>query len=393
MAEPRPHSIPAPVHAPPDDAEMASRLDRVQARMADEGLDAYVAASPDNVYYLTNFANFVHERPFVLVVPRSGPPAFVVPKLERSHVEARSVGRLELVTYPEYPAPEGERWSDRFVPLLRSAGRVGVESACPLEIYDEVPGQRVRTDIVNRVRMVKSTYEIGRLAHAGAIISEAHAVLLGMSRPGVTTLQLYAAITGRMTARLLQDIPGANMLATMMAAIVLPPSLSHDPHNFTGAFAALEAGGSHVSGVIIRANGYAAELERTFFIGAVPEAAKRPFDTMMAARRLTFDLLRPGESMSEIDERVTNVLVRAGYQANLLHRTGHSFGVTGHEAPFLARGYAGIVQPGMLFSVEPGIYLPGVGGFRHSDTVLVTETGNVSLTTAPDTLEALTLPA
>jgi Xaa-Pro dipeptidase len=370
---------------------MARRLERVQAGMADKGLDACVVVNPDNVYYLTAFANFVHERPFVLVVPRIGVPTFVVPTLERSHVEARSIGPLDLVSYFEYPAPKGERWCDRLRPLFRPGARVGVESACPLEIYDEVPGERVRTDVVNDVRMVKSDYEIGRLAHAGQILDDAHAALLEMSRPGVTVLQMYAALTSRMMGRVLHDIPGANVLATSSAAIVLPPSISHDPHNFTGAFAALSEGGPHVSGVVVRANGYAAELERTFFLGSVPEAARRPFDAMMEARHLAFDLLRPGASMSDIDERVTSVLIRAGYEANLLHRTGHSFGVTGHEAPFLARGYARIVQPGMLFSIEPGIYLPGVGGFRHSDTVLVTASGNISLTSAPDTLAELTI--
>jgi Xaa-Pro dipeptidase len=392
MSSPLPtQTVPTPICTPPDGAEIAGRLARVQAGMADEGLDAYVAVSPDNVYYLTNFANFVHERPFVLVVRRTDPPYFVVPTLERSHVEARSIGRLDLVCYFEYPAPEGARWCDRFRTLFRPGARVGVESACPLEVFDEVPGERVRTDIVNRARMVKSHYEVGRLAHAARVISEAHAALLDMSRPGVTMLQIYGEISALVTRRVLRDIPGANMLATSSAAIVLPPSISHDPHNFTGTFAALEEGGPHVSGVMVRANGYAAELERTFFLGSVPEPARRPFETMMEARRLAFELLRPGAGMSEIDERVTDVLVRAGYQANLLHRTGHSFGVTGHEAPFLARGSAGVVEAGMLFSVEPGIYLPGVGGFRHSDTVLVTDRGNVSLTSAPDTLEALTV--
>ena len=96
--------------------------------------------------------------------------------------------------------------------------------------------------------------------------------------------------------------------------------------------------------------------------------------------------------MSEVDRQVNEVLRAAGYGDNLLHRTGHSFGVTYHERPFLAEGYEHEVKANMVFSIEPGIYLPGIGGFRFSDTVLVTETGNQNLTSAPDTLAEMTLP-
>ena len=88
---------------------MRSRLARVRDLMAAQELDACVAFSPDNVFYLTNFANFVHERPFVLVVAKTGEPRFVVPKLEIPHVRARAVGELELVEYPEFPAPPATR--------------------------------------------------------------------------------------------------------------------------------------------------------------------------------------------------------------------------------------------------------------------------------------------
>ena len=111
---------------------------------------------------------------------------------------------------------------------------------------------------------------------------------------------------------------------------------------------------------------------------------------MLEARRIAFERTVPGAIMGHIDQNVRD-LWKHGYLDALLHRTGHSFGVTGHEAPFLAVGYERVVEPGMLFSIEPGIYLPGIGGFRHSDTALVTEHGNVSLTTGRDDLEGLVL--
>ena len=202
---------------------------------------------------------------------------------------------------------------------------------------------------------------------------------------------LFGAVSRSMTGRMLRDMPNANMLASSFAAVVQPPSISHDPHNFTDVFAKLEEGGPHVTVVNCRVNGYGAEVERTFFINSVPDEARKRFDVMLEARRIAFELLRPGAVMSDVDQATRDCFEKHGYLDNLLHRTGHSFGVTGHEAPFLAIGYDRVVEPGMLFSIEPGIYFEGLGGFRFSDTVLVTEDGNVSLTSAPETLEALTL--
>ena len=93
--------------------------------MARLELDAYVTSTPDNTYYLTNFANYVHERPFVLVVGREGPPLFVAPKLEIPHIRHRSVGALDLVPYREFPAPEGDGWEDALAEALDGAKRIG----------------------------------------------------------------------------------------------------------------------------------------------------------------------------------------------------------------------------------------------------------------------------
>lgn len=381
--------LPQPITTPPDAPEMARRIARVREGMAREGLDAYVVHGPDNVFYLTNFHNYVHERPFVLVVPPAGPLRFVVPHLEEEHVRVRAVGEVELVRYFEFPAPAGEEWSDRLRDALDGAARVGVESICPLQVAEAIPGERVRTDVVDEARMVKTEYEIGRLAHAARVVSEGHAELHAACRPGEMIVGLYGTITRSMTLRMLRDMPHANMLASSFAAVVQPPSLSHDPHNFTDVFARIEEGGPHVSVINSRVNGYGAEIERTFFLNTVPEAARRPFDVMMEARRIAFEHTRPGESMSAVDQAVRDHLEKHGYGEALLHRTGHSFGVTGHEAPFLAVSYDRTIEPGMLFSIEPGVYLPGLGGFRHSDTVLATDDGNLSLTEAPDGLDDL----
>jgi len=333
----------------------------------------------------------VHERPFILVFRREGIPKCVVPYLEESHLRTRAKCELETVRYFEYPAPEAENWFDVYAPLIKEDDCVGVESAMTLRIYDRTPGDKIKTDIIDEVRLVKTEYEIGRNVHACQILNEGHDKLLEVCRPGMMLFELYGAVTQVMMARVVTEIPMANPLISRPVAIVLPPSLSHDPHNFTNVFLQMEQGGPHVSGVAGQIDGYGVELERTFFLGSVPDKARDPFQVMMEGRTLAYEQLKPGANMSNIDASVRKVYEKAGYGDKILHRTGHGFGITGHEGPYLAVGYNRELQPGMLVSIEPGIYIPGLGGFRHSDTVLITNDGYIKLTDAPDSLEELTI--
>jgi len=385
-------ALPAPVTEAPSKDELAGRLARVQGLMEEEGLDTYVSFDPVNVYYLTNFANNVHERPFLLVIPKRGTPTMVAPLLETSHVEVRARCDLEYATYYEFPAPEGENWYDVYRALIDPGARVGVEPAMPVGICQRTPGETVVTDIIDEVRMVKSEYEIGRNVHACGVIELGHEKLLEICRPGVIEGIIYAATSQVMMARILSDVPHANIIVTRAVGAVWPPSLSHDPHLVPTFGTTMEDGGPHVSIVFAQVDGYGVEIERSFFLGAVPEQAKAPFEAMLDARARAYQLSRPGAVMSEIDTAVRKVIVDRGYGDRILHRTGHGFGITGHEAPYLAEGYDRELEAGMLISIEPGIYIPGQGGFRHSDTVLVTQDGCLSLTRAPDTLEELTIP-
>jgi len=383
--------MPTAISSHPPEREIISRRNALQSKMRDLGLDFYLCHDPDNIFYLTNFANFVHERPFILVVPAKGSPVFLMPKLEEPHVRTRSVGDLECIHYFEFPAPQGKQWSDRLKEILTPGHRVGIETLCPLAVAKAIPSTTVELDLVDDLRMIKSDYEIGRIAYTSQLVSRAHAMLLDGARPGRMAVELHSQATAAITKKMLMDNPNANMLNTRFAAIAQPPELSHDPHNFTDVFMKFVNGGPHVSISSGTANGYGAEVERTFFINRVPEQAKQPFEDMLAARALAYELTVPGNSMSDVDRRVNDFLKEKGYGSNLLHRTGHSFGVTNHEAPFLAEGYDHEIEPGMVFSIEPGFYIQGVGGFRFSDTVLVTETGNQKLTQAPETMEGLTI--
>lgn len=383
---------PKPITGPPDQEELAGRLAKVRGLMEEHEIDYYVSFNPVNIYYLTNFANNVHERPFILILPQTGKPIMLCPLLESSHVKTRARCELEYVTYYEVPSPKGQNWFDIYQTLIDPKAIVGIESSLPIGIVSQTPGKHRMVDLIDTVRLVKTAYEIGRMVHACSIVNGGHRKLLEITRPGNLEILIYGEVVREMMARTLMEIPDANLIVSKFIGAVRPPSLSHDPHLVPTPVTAMEEGGPHVSIVTAQVDGYGVEVERTFFLGRVPEQARRPFDTVMKARALAYEMAKPGAVLEEIDRRVRQVLIDAGYGSRILHRTGHGLGITGHEAPYLALGDSRRLVSGMVVSIEPGIYIPGQGGYRHSDTVLVTETGNIKLTDAPDTLEALTIP-
>ncbi len=382
---------PKPIKNPPSKLELETRLKKIRELMKAQNLDYYVSFDPVNIYYLTNFANNVHERPFILIIEKEGNPKMVVPLLEKSHVETRSVAELEYSSYYEFPAPQGKNWYDIYQELIEGNKRVGVESAMPMQIFEKTPGKKIVTDLIDETRIVKTDYEVGRSVHACKVINKGHKEVLKLCRPGVREFALYQKVTGTMTNKIIQDIPDANFIVCKTTAAVWPPSFSHDPHIIPKIFAEMENGGPHVSIVYAQVDGYGVEIERTFFLGEVPPKAKKPFEIMFQARELAYNLLKPGEIMSNIDKKVRKFITDNGYGDYVIHRTGHGLGITGHEAPFLAEGYDRPLESNMLISVEPGIYIPGLGGFRHSDTILITEDGYIKLSKAPEKLEALVI--
>lgn len=379
------------ITSPPSSEELSNRLKNIRRLMKEQNLDYYISFNPVNIYYLTNFAFYVHERPFILIIENEGLPKMVIPRLEKGHFESRTLCELEFVVYYEFPARTGENWYDYYQEQIRGDATVGIESELPIGIANKTPGKKIVTDIIDETRIIKTDYEIGRIYHACRVVNKGHRVLLKKCRPKVLEFALYKEVTDSMTSKIVQDIPHANFRATQTTGAVWPPSISHDPHLIPHIFKEMEEGGPHVSIVSAQVDGYGVEIERTFFLGHVPEETIKPFEVMFEARALAYSMLKPGTIMSEVDKKVRKLITEKGYGDYIIHRTGHDLGITGHEAPFLAEGYDKPLEKNMVISVEPGIYIPGIGGFRHSDTVLITEEGYQKLTKAPETLEEVTI--
>jgi Xaa-Pro aminopeptidase len=181
-----------------------------------------------------------------------------------------------------------------------------------------------------------------------------------------------------------EDGPGAGYRGQIGRNAAIPHALAN---NLT-----FQPGDVLVSGASAPVWGYNSELERTMIIGPASDVQKRMFDHMLALQDLAFATLKPGATCVDVDRTV-----RSYYEAHDLmpywkHHVGHAIGLRYHEGPFLDMGDPTILKPGMVFTVEPGLYVPDLGGFRHSDTIVITDSGNEILTYYPRDLESLTIP-
>ena len=384
-------NIAEPVTASPSKAELEFRLNKIRSMMAANGIDYYVAAHTDNVYYLTNFAYLPMERPFFLVVPVQGDPVLIVPLLEVSHAEQRILIDVDYHTYYEYPAPAGKTFADTLGRVIGNDKTVGIESSLSIALEKTIPGKVIVTDLIDEARLVKTEYEIGRIVYAAGVVEQGLKKVFELAVPGTPVATVYSEGNKEMMVKVVSEIPDVNLLMTSFAAAVWLRALSAQPHSIPGLFDILEVGGPNVTIITAQANGYSAELERTFFIREYTGEAEKVFEVAMEARRRAYELVKPGVRGEDVDRQVLQIIKDAGYEDNILHRTGHGFGITGHEPPWIALGSDHVLEKNMVISIEPGIYVEGVGGFRHSDTVLVTDDGCVSLTQSPDKLEDLVL--
>ncbi len=247
------------------------------------------------------------------------------------------------------------------------------------------------TPIVEKLRLVKSEPEVAMIRRAALYADFGVERLLAASYQGATVAEGFAE-TGAVTSRIIREVSDWAALTTKVVMATWAAPRSAMPHSIPELTDRLEEG-PHVALVLTRVNGYAAESERTFFTSRPSVEFRRAFGAMTEARDVAFRLIRPGVPCRELDGTVNEFLRKEGYQGEgvRLHRMGHGIGLGNHEGPWISEGSDDRLAENMVISVEPGIYLEGIGGIRHSDTVLVTDKGYESLTNFPKDLTSLVL--
>ena len=373
--------------------EYRSRLDRLKASVRNAELDLFIVSAFDSIFYLTGAGFEPLERPFFLIIRPDEEPSLLTPMLDRDHLKkAHNINPDNVHSYWDYPAPQGSGWTDRLADHIGSATSIGVEPTLSQEIYMALAKYEPRMlSLVENLRLVKTATEICMIRRAAYYADMAVKRLLAASYYGASVAEGFAETRSVMGPMIRDVLDWDPMVSSVLMASWSAP-LSAQPHSIPNLYDVLKDG-PHVALALTRTNGYAAECERTYFTSRPDDRSIAAFKAMMEARRLAFGFVKPGMSCAELDARVNEFLFAEGYgdEKQRLHRTGHGFGLGNHEAPWIAEGSSHVLEENMVISIEPGIYLNGLGGVRHSDTILVTRDGYEALTKVPTDLDCMTM--
>ena len=385
--------------------EHRARCDALLEAADSAGLSGIVLFDPTYVLYYSGFAFVPTERPIALALAPDGTRALVVPRLEVEHAESKStLDRVEH--YLEYPGdPRAEDVLAQTLADLGIAGSIGADQ----DGYPWILGYRGPTlselagasvvrvaDRIEAQLAIKSEAEIALIRESVRWANLAHRLLQRYTRAGVTETEVAQRATNEATFAMLDaigEIYRAQSPFSDGAHAGYRGQIGRNsaiPHALAGNLVFRE-GDVLVTGASAPVWGYLSELERTMFVGEPSGEGERMFAHMVALQDLAFDAIRPGATCSGVDAAIRTYFEEHGLWPYWRHHTGHAIGLRYHEGPFLDSGDHTEIQPGMVFTVEPGLYSSELGGFRHSDTVLVTDDGVEILTYYPRDLASLVI--
>jgi Xaa-Pro dipeptidase len=387
--------------------EYRSRCAALAEHLRERGLSGALLFDTSYVLYYTGFAFIPTERPAAFVITAEGEGGMLVPRLEREHARANALVQ-HVADYPEYPS---ERHPMEGLTGLLDEMRIrdglgadndgypwvfGYRGPTLTELTGKAP-QRIAAFVEDQMA-IKSDAEIALIRESAKWGNLAHVLLQRYTRVGATETEVSRRASTEATLAMLDAIGpiyrGQSQWADGAEAgyrgqigrnAAIPHALAN---NIT-----FQDGDVLVTGAWSPMWGYHSELERTMIIGEPTAEQRELFDHMVALQDTAFGAMRAGVRCSDVDRAV-----RAYYDEHDLwrywkHHVGHCIGLRYHEGPFLDIGDETELRPGMVFTVEPGLYAEGLGGFRHSDTVVVTDEGLDFLTYYPRDLESLTIPA
>ena len=355
-----------------------NRLSRLIKQTTARGLDALALVPGPNLFYLTGLSFHLSERPVLLLLPAGRGPALVAPGFEALKAEGAPV-EIEIFPYTDEQGHE-RAFQDACAALGLAGCTIGAETfamrlmeARLLETY--APGCQIvpADDATAALRMRKDEHELAQMRRAIAITETALRATMRQARVGMTELE----VTALLSAEMLQA--GAETIAFI---IVQGGPDAASPHAVPGD-RPIQAGETIIVDCGVTVGGYNSDITRTFAIGELEPEMARVYEVVRAANAAGRAVVRPGVPAETVDQAARAVIEEAGYGEYFIHRTGHGLGLDVHEPPYIVAGNEQLLEPGMTFTVEPGIYLPGRGGVRIEDDVLVTPAGAESLTTFP----------
>ncbi len=364
-----------------------SRLERLYALLNTSDLDAVALNPGPSMTFLTGLNFHLMERPTILLIAPPAPPALIVPELE--------LQKLQNARIPLTPFPFGDNpqlWTDIFESAASSLGlagkRVGLEptrmrylelsylqQAAPTASF--VSGQ----EVFSQLRIQKDAEEVAAMRQAAVIAQNALLATLPQVKPGITERELASELS----INLLRA--GADTEFPFQPIVAGGPN-SANPHAVPSD-RPLETGDLLLFDWGAMYQGYCSDITRTFGVGELSPEFREIYRLVQAANAAGSAAGKPGHRAGDIDRVARDVIQQGGYGQFFTHRTGHGLGMESHEGPYMFAENNLLLQEGMVYTVEPGIYLPGKGGVRIEDDVVVTSSSSECLTDFPRDLTIL----
>jgi Xaa-Pro aminopeptidase len=351
-----------------DGPRLSDRLARARAEMERQGVAALLVGPSADLRYLVGYDALPLERLTLLVASTVDDPVLIVPELERARAEDSGAGTAaEIVSFGETDDP----YAAVRAALPRDAGRLAVGdrmwATFLLALQESFPSATFAraSTVTSPLRMRKDADEIDALRRAGAGADRVAGALAG-ERP--------AGRTERDVASWIRDALIAHGHERVNFAIVASGPNAASPHHEPGG-RVLQAGDSLVCDFGGTVDGYCSDITRTFCVGEPQKEFVDAYAVLAKAQDAAVSAVAPGVSAASVDAAAREVIADAGYGDRFIHRTGHGIGLEEHEEPYIVAGNSTPLEPGMTFSIEPGIYVPGRFGMRIEDIVVVTEDG------------------
>ncbi|MCD6446058.1 aminopeptidase P family protein [Candidatus Bathyarchaeota archaeon] len=386
--------------------EYRRRIEYVKKVLRKRKLDALYLTNSTSIFYLTGYSFIATERPIAVVIPLDGKITFMGPLLEKDNVPLKTRIIEDVKTYLDYP---GEKHPiDCFAEFLKEMGlankRIGIDNkagAGGIWGYRGPPiTKKLREakfvdmkDLVPSMRLIKSEEEINLIKESAKWANLAQNLLQEYTEEGLWDVEI--SLTATYEASMIMKKTLGSDYEPLRRTIPVSAGfrgqvgeMSAIPHSMATK-RVIRKGDVVVTGAGADVGGYSCELERTMIVGEPTAKQKRYFNVMVKAQEEAFKLFKPGVKCSDIDKATFQVFKKAGLTQLVRHHSGHGLGLESHEPPWLDMGNDEVLKAGMVVSCEPGIYEPGFGGFRHSDTVLITEDGAEIITYYPRDIDSL----
>lgn len=354
----------------------------IEAVLARTGLDAIVLVPGANFRRVFGTDFHQMERPLEVIVPKEGKAVAIVPNLE--------LGSFRAIGFPgevfDWRDEQGYKGAfmaaGAALPQLRAGARIGVEGQ-RMRVFDLLALQQALPGAqfvdahaeISAIRLHKLPHEIALLGKAIRLSEAALEATLQEIRVGMTETEIESILLRNLFSH------GADGLA--FAPIVAAGDNAAKPHAHARPDYRIRPGDALLFDFGGSRQGYSADITRTFFVKEVSDYDRAFYGTVLAANERGRAVSRPGVTASEVDDAVRKVLEASPFARFRRHKTGHGLGLDIHEAPQIMRGNPQVLEPGMVFTIEPGLYREGEAGVRIEDDVVVTEDGIECLTSFP----------